>query len=95
MDETELGRSPVLATTRGDSALISSLHEELCAIEDQLLRLDQLLREAAHRQRFGGDDGAVARAREEERAHLADLDRLLTRLRAIEGQLLLHRRFFH
>ena len=97
MDETaKLGPSPVLLTRSGDPGNVTtSLHEELQALGEQLWRLDYLLRDAADRKRFGGSAEAVAKAGADERGYLLDLDRLLTRFRAVEGQLRQQRKSFH
>jgi hypothetical protein len=54
-----------------------------------------MLRDASLRQRFGPDPESIARAQEDERHHLQILDRLMTRIRAVEAKLLIRRRQYH
>ncbi|WP_201831693.1 hypothetical protein [Microvirga zambiensis] len=50
--------------------------------------LDRRLSDALHRIRHGSSEDLVEQARQDERQLLTELDRLMTRMRAIEGQLL-------
>ncbi|SFG92247.1 hypothetical protein [Methylobacterium gossipiicola] len=61
----------------GEADALVDLHAEREALERRLLLTQQ-------RQRFGTDAADVARAAEEERVALGDLDRVLTRIRAAE-----------
>jgi hypothetical protein len=71
------------------------LREELVDLADRHGKLDAMLRDAALRQRFGRDPESIARAREDERLHLQVLDRLMTRIRAVEAKLLIRKRQYH
>jgi hypothetical protein len=64
------------------------LHDELVALEQRMRRLDHDLADALYRIRHSSSPDDMAKAREDERALLAQLDRLMTRRRAVEGQLL-------
>jgi predicted nucleic acid-binding Zn-ribbon protein len=92
---TEHGLSPVLLTDDGQLSDGSRLRKELQASHERMARLNHLLRDAADRRRFGGDGAASQKAAEDERTYLAELDRLMTRIRAIEGQLLIRKRRLH
>jgi hypothetical protein len=92
---SDYGLSPVLLTDDGSLCDGSRLRQELQASHERMSRLNHLLRDAADRQRFGGDGAASRKAAEDERAYLAELDRLMTRIRAIEGQLLVRKRSLH
>ena len=74
---------------------VVQLREELADLSDRHGKLDAMLRDAALRQRFGPDPESIARAREDERRHLQVLDRLMTRIRAVEAKLLIRRRQYH
>ena len=47
------------------------------------------VREAADRQRYSSDARQKAQAAQDEAAYVAEMDRLMTRIRAVEAQLLL------
>ena len=67
------------------------LSEQLASLDAQQYRLEIKIRAAVHRQRFSPDPADAAKAVEEEQAYLVELDRVMTRIRAVEGQLaLLH-----
>lgn len=57
-------------------------------LEQRMRFLDMRLAEALQRIRFGPSEHLIARAKQEEKWLLGELDRLMTRMRAIEGQLL-------
>jgi hypothetical protein len=81
-----------------DSTLPSDvvrLREELADLSDRHGKLDAMLRDAALRQRFGADPESIAKAKDDERNHLLVLDRLMTRMRAVEAKLLIRRRQYH
>jgi hypothetical protein len=65
---------------------------ELCQeyrdLEGRLWTLDRRLAEALHRIKHAISDTDLEQARIDEKAVLVQLDRLMTRMRAIEGQLL-------
>lgn len=64
------------------------LRQEYLDLEGRLWALDRRLAEALHRIKHGPSEADLEQAREDERAVLTELDRLMTRMRAIEGQLL-------
>jgi hypothetical protein len=65
------------------------LSAELAALDAERYRLDQVIREAVDRKRYSSDPDEVARAAAEERTYLVQMDQLMTRIRALEGRLLL------
>jgi hypothetical protein len=65
------------------------LSEQLASLDAQQYRLELKIRAAVHRQRYSPDPADVAKAVEEEQSLLTDLDRVMTRIRAVEGQLAL------
>ena len=69
----------------------AKLQGELEALDSQRLKLDAAIRDAHNRQRYGREPEAVEKARAEEAALLKELDHLMTRYRAVEGQLHLAR----
>jgi hypothetical protein len=66
----------------------SQLHQEFIDLEQHMRRLDSQLADALHRVRHSSSADLIEKAREDERLLLNELDRLMTRMRAIEGQLL-------
>jgi hypothetical protein len=66
----------------------TSLYQELVTLDDRRRRLEMRIADALNTQRYSADGSAVEAARAEERRLLGELDRLLTRVRAVEGQLL-------
>jgi hypothetical protein len=69
----------------------TKLEEELDTLDARRLELDAALRDAQNRQRYGREPRAIEQARADEEALVKDLDHLMTRLRAVEGRLLLAR----
>jgi hypothetical protein len=67
----------------------AKLQDELNDLDAQRLRLDAAIRDAQIRQRYGREPQVVEGARTEEAALVTDLDHLMTRIRALEGRLLL------
>ena len=67
----------------------AALRQELTALDARRLDIDARLREAVARQRYARDRALAEQARSEEAALLADMDRLMTRIRAVEAKLLL------
>lgn len=67
----------------------AALRQELTALDTRRLDLDARLRDAVARQRYARDRALTEQARSEEAALLADMDRLMTRIRAVEAKLLL------
>jgi len=65
------------------------LSEELCSLDARQHALDRKVRDAADRQRFSSDPRQKAQAAQDEAALMAEMDRLMTRIRAVEAQLLL------
>ena len=74
---------------------IAQLRDELVLLQERQADLDGKLRDAANRQRFSSSAAGVEQARDDERKQLVLLDRLMTRIRAVEGKLLLRRRRCH
>jgi hypothetical protein len=66
----------------------SQLHQEFIDLERHMRLLDTRLADALHRIRHSSSADLVEKAREDEKLLLNELDRLMTRMRAIEGQLL-------
>jgi hypothetical protein len=95
MDESRtLGRSPVLLTQSGDLTKVSHLREELQTLHERLTQLNHLLRDASDRRRFG-PGLSISDATADEQRYLSELNNLMTRIRAVEGQLLLRKRCLH
>jgi hypothetical protein len=65
------------------------LSAELAVLDAERYRLDQVIREAVDRKRYSSDADEVARATAEERTYLVQMDHLMTRIRGLEGRLLL------
>src|SRR5215211_4781183 len=63
------------------------LSAKLAALDAERYFLDQVIREAL--ERYSSDPDEVARAAAEERSYLLQMDRLMTRIRGLEGRLLL------
>ena len=66
----------------------TQLHQEFLDLEHHMRLLDRQLADALHRIRHGSSAELIEKARQEERHLLTELDRLMTRMRAVEGQLL-------
>ncbi|KLK93661.1 hypothetical protein AA309_07335 [Microvirga vignae] len=66
----------------------SQLHQEFLDLEKAMRVLDMQLADALHRIRHGTSADLVEKAKQDEKLLLGELDRLMTRMRAIEGQLL-------
>lgn len=64
------------------------LRQEFIDLEHHMKLLDIRLADALQRIRYGTSEDLVERARQEEKWLLSELDRMMTRMRAIEGQLL-------
>lgn len=69
-----------------------ALWEELADLDRRRQDYDRRLRDALDRQRYVPEPGASEAARAEERRLMVELDRVMTRIRAVEGKLLLARR---
>ena len=74
---------------------VARLRDELADLADRQGKIDAILRDAALRQRYGRDPESIAKAKEDEQRHLVLLDRLMTRIRAVEAKLLLRKRQYH
>jgi hypothetical protein len=66
----------------------TQLHQEFLNLEHHMRLLDRKLAHALHRIRHGSSQELIEEARRDEKQLLSELDRLMTRMRAIEGQLL-------
>jgi hypothetical protein len=66
----------------------TQLHQEFLDLEHHMRLLDRKLADALHRIRHGSSSELIEQARQDEKHLLSELDRLMTRMRAIEGQLL-------
>ncbi|MPR08371.1 hypothetical protein [Microvirga tunisiensis] len=66
----------------------TQLHQEFLDLEHHMRLLDRQLADALQRIRHGSSPDLVEKAKQDERHLLTELDRLMTRMRAIEGQLL-------
>ncbi len=66
----------------------SQLHQEFLDLERHMRLLDMQLADALHRIRHGSSAEFIEKAKQDEKLLLIELDRLMTRMRAIEGQLL-------
>jgi hypothetical protein len=66
----------------------TQLHQEFLDLEHQMRLLDRQLADALQRIRHASSSDLVEKAKQDERHLLTELDRLMTRMRAIEGQLL-------
>ena len=64
------------------------LRQEYHDLEDRLWKLDRRLADAINLVKHASTTADLEKARQEEKAILAQLDRLMTRMRAVEGQLL-------
>lgn len=66
----------------------TQLHQEFLDLEHHMRLLDRQLADALHRIRHGSSAELIEQARRDEKQLLIELDRLMTRMRAIEGQLM-------
>jgi hypothetical protein len=66
----------------------TQLHQEFFDLEHHMRLLDRQLADALQRIRHGSSPDLVEKAKQDERQLLTELDHLMTRMRAIEGQLL-------
>jgi len=63
------------------------LRRELLTIQQRIHVLNQQLSQLQHEVRYGSSADRIEKARQEETALVAELDRLMTRTRIIEGHL--------
>jgi hypothetical protein len=73
-----------MLTGKSERALL----RELRRVHREYERLNRAIRMAAHRQHFSRDPQDVERALQDEARWLAEISRLMDRMRAIEGHLL-------
>lgn len=66
----------------------TKLHQEFLDLEHHMRLLDRQLADAIQRIRHGSSPDLVEKAKADEKFLLSELDRLMTRMRAVEGQLL-------
>ncbi len=66
----------------------NQLRQEFLDLERAMRLLDRRLAEALQRIRHGSSVDQIEKARQDEKILLSELDRLMTRMRAVEGQLL-------
>jgi hypothetical protein len=66
----------------------AELHQEYRDLEGRLWTLDRRLADALNLIKHASTAADLEQARQDEKAILTQLDRLMTRMRAIEGQLL-------
>jgi uncharacterized protein YPO0396 len=66
----------------------TQLQKEFLELEQRMRLLDRQLADALQRIRHSSSMNVVETAKQEETRLLAELDRLMTRMRAIEGQLM-------
>jgi hypothetical protein len=67
----------------------AKLQDELARLDSSRQELDRELRDAQDRQRYGTNADEIEAAKREERDKVVAMDRLMTRIRAVEGQLLM------
>jgi predicted nucleic acid-binding Zn-ribbon protein len=67
----------------------AKLLTELAALDAERYRLDRLIRDAVARKRYRSDPEQARRASDEEHSLVIEMDRLMTRIRGLEGRLLL------
>ena len=65
------------------------LSEELGDLDAKQRALDMKIRDAADQQRYSSDVRQRDQAAQDEATYVAEMDRLMTRIRAVEAQLLL------
>lgn len=69
----------------------AALWQELADLDLRRQDCDRRLREASDRQRYMAEPGASEAAKADERRLVLELDRVMTRIRSVEGKLLLAR----
>jgi hypothetical protein len=67
----------------------AKLQDELARLDSSRRELDREIRDAHDRQRYGTDPDEIEAAKRDEREKVVAMDRLMTRIRAVEGQLLM------
>jgi hypothetical protein len=91
----KLGRPPNHKLDDTIPADVMRLRDELYRLKERQLELDGKLRHAVVRQKFGLGQDSITKAQFDEQEHLMALDRLMTRIRAVEAKLLLAKRRLH
>ena len=66
----------------------AKLRDELARLDLSRQELDREIRDAQQRQRYSTNADEIEAAKREERHKVVAMDRLMTRIRAVEGQLL-------
>ena len=66
----------------------AKLRDELARLDLSRQELDREIRDAQQRQRYSTNADEIEAAKREERDKVVAMDRLMTRIRAVEGQLL-------
>jgi len=66
----------------------AKLQDELARLDSSRQEIDRQIRDAQDRQRYGTDPDEIEAAKRDEREKVVAMDRLMTRIRAVEGQLL-------
>ena len=66
----------------------AKLRDELARLDLSRQELDREIRDAQQRQRYSTNADEIEAAKREEREKVVAMDRLMTRIRAVEGQLL-------
>ena len=66
----------------------AKLIAELRRLYDDYEKLNRKITNASQRQRFSKDSRDIEQAVQDEKAFLIEIDRLMTRMRAIEGHLM-------
>lgn len=66
----------------------AKLHDELARLDLSRQELDREIRDAHDRQRYGTKPDEIEAAKRDEHDKVVAMDRLMTRIRAVEGQLL-------
>ena len=66
----------------------AKLRDELARLDLSRQELDRQIRDAQQRQKFSTSADEIEAAKRDERDKVVAMDRLMTRIRAVEGQLL-------
>ena len=66
----------------------AKLRDELARLDLSRQELDREIRDAQQRQQYSTNADEIEAAKREERDKVVAMDRLMTRIRAVEGQLL-------
>jgi len=77
---------------KGTEAEIAALEADLAILDKRRMDLDRRISNAEQIQRHTGDTAARQQATQELQSLLIEMDRLMTRIRTVEGKLMLRRR---